>query len=240
MAVETQQLNEMDDEIAMLEYLSELRSGFSSEKLLVLRLSPWNNSAAFINGIEVVSVPSGEFPSTKVMPVPFGEHPNIAFETAYISYKHGRTSCFSSQPAAARSFSADPGSIKYPDGVSIDISPIWVYATAQGMTDAKVSNQKINISWAFDVEKDISYLIRLHFGNIVTFDLQCDKEIISSLFVDFVTNVSVDENRIFVQVGPPMLRDLPFNANLNGLEIMKMSTRRDSLDGTFQRITTQI
>ncbi|KAM2648096.1 hypothetical protein TB1_001265 [Malus domestica] len=108
------------------------------------------------------------------------------------------------------------------------------------MTDAKVSNQKINISWAFDVEKDISYLIRLHFGNIVKFDLQCDKEIISSLFVDFVTNVSVDENRIFVQVGPPMLRDLPFNANLNGLEIMKMSTRRDSLDGTFQRITMQI
>ncbi|CAN6710350.1 unnamed protein product [Malus baccata var. baccata] len=234
MAVEAQQLNERDDEIAMLEYLSELRSGFSSEKLLVLRLSPWNNSAAFINGIEVVSVPSGEFPSTKVMPVPFGEHPNIAFETAYIS------SCFSSQPAAARSFSADPGPIKYPDGVSIDIAPIWVYATAQGMADAKVSNQKINISRAFDVEKDISYLIRLHFGNIVTFDLQCDKEIISSLFVDFVTNVSADENRIFVQVGPPMLRDLPFNANLNGLEIMKMSTRRDSLDGTFQRITTQI
>ncbi|KAM1028649.1 hypothetical protein FF1_041211 [Malus domestica] len=256
------------------EYVFEV-SGKGSGKSLVLRLSPWNNSVAFINGIEVVSVPNGQFSSSQVISVPLGKPlvdvpKDAALETAYrinmggqhISSPKNDTMWRTWKPdhafllnaAAARTIRADPGSINYPDGVSLDIAPNWVYATAQEMADAKVSSQKFNISWAFEVEKGFSYLIRLHFCDIVSvalnrlifnvyinnqsaldsFDISSrTKKLSSAYFVDFVTNVSMHENRILVQVGPPTLRDLPSNAILNGLEIMKMSDHRDSLDGNL-------
>ncbi|KAK9913435.1 hypothetical protein M0R45_037252 [Rubus argutus] len=251
------------------EYVVEVNG--SSSKKLVLTLSPWNGLVAFINAIEVVSVPNGQFPSTNIMAVPLGpgiQIPgHVAFETMYriniggpnITPKNDtlwRTwepdRAFLVNAASARNVTANPLSIKYPDGVSVDIAPNWVYATAQEMADANVLNQKFNISWAFEVENGFSYLIRLHFCDIVSaalnrlvfnvyinqlsaldsFDISSrTMELSAAYFIDFVTNVSMGSDRILVQIGPPMLRDLPSNAILNGLEIMKMSNSRDSLDG---------
>ncbi|KAM2006094.1 hypothetical protein ACFX15_001192 [Malus domestica] len=160
------------------------------------------------------------------MPVPFGEHPNIAFETAYISYKHGRT--WEPDHAFLLNLQRHEASVLIPDPSSTLMefrSTLHPFGFMPQIKEWQMQRSAIRKS--------------TYHGHS-TSKRTSDKEIISSLFVDFVTNVSVDENRIFVQVGPPMLRDLPSNANLNGLEIMKMSTRRDSLDGTFQRITMQI
>lgn len=245
----------------------------TSSKKLVLTLSPRNGSISFINGIEVVSVPDGQFPSTKVMPVPLGPAVDVpkhlAFETAYRINMGGQhitpkndslwrtwdpDHAFLVNAAAARNVTANSSRIKYSDGVSVETAPNWVYATAQEMADAQVSNQKFNISWAFEVEHGFSYLIRLHFCDIVSvalnrlvfnvyinqqsaldyFDISSRTMALSAAyFIDFVTNISMGSNRILVQVGPPMLRDLPSNAILNGLEIMKMSNHRDSLHGNL-------
>ncbi|KAA8534253.1 hypothetical protein F0562_031770 [Nyssa sinensis] len=252
------------------EYVIEV-GGLSSKKL-VLTLSPWDGSIAFINGIEVVSVPDRQFPSSAV-PVPLGaslEIPtHVAFETAYRINVGGllltpkndtlwRTwktdQPFLVNAASARNVLKDPSSIKYPAGVSVEIAPNWVYASAQEMADANVSDQKFNISWAFDVDEGFTYLIRMHFCDIVSvalnslvfnvyinnqsaldsFDISRKTMSLSAAyFIDFVTNVSTGSDRILVQIGPPNLRNLPSNAILNGLEIMKMSNPSDSLDGNF-------
>lgn len=249
------------------EYIVDL-SGTRSKRLS-LTLSPSNGSIAFISGIEVVSLPKNQFPST-AMPVPLGpavEIPShLAFETAYRVNMGGPLVTSKSDslwrtwetdipfllnPASARNVTENPSLIKYLDGVSVEIAPNWVYSTAQEMADANVSDQRFNISWEFAVEHGFTYLIRMHFCDIVSialgrlvfnvyinrqsaidsFDLSSKTmELSAAYFVDFVANLSTGSDRILVQVGPPASRNLPSNAILNGLEIMKMSSPNGSLD----------
>lgn len=253
------------------EYLIQV-DGSSSEKL-VLTFSPLNGSIAFINGIEVISTPDEQFPPSAV-PVPLGpavEIPtNVAFETAYRINMGGPllTSKEDSQwriwepdqsflvnAASAKNVTVDPRSIKYLDGVSREIAPNLVYSTAQEMADANVINQRFNISWAFEVEPMFTYLIRLHFCDIVSittaslffnvyinnqsaldsFDISSKTmELSTACFVDFIAKASAGLNRILVQVGPSNLRNFPPNAILNGLEITKMSNPSDSLVGNLR------
>lgn len=253
------------------EYVVDL-SGKGSKKL-VLKLYPLNGSVAFINGIEVVSVPNKQFPSTAV-PIPLGasvEIPSdIAFETVYrvnmggplITPKNDSLwrawepdEPFLLNAASARNVTKNPSSVKYPDGVSAEIAPNWVYATAQEMADANVTDQKFNISWSFKVQNGYSYFIRMHFCDIVsialetlvfnvyineqsaidTFDISSrTMELLSAAyFVDFVVNLPKNSDQILVQVGPSNLVGFPPNAILNGLEIMKMSNPIGSLDGNL-------
>lgn len=248
------------------EYAIEV-GGSSSEKL-VLTLSPFNGSIAFINGIEVVSMPGAQFPPS-ALPVPLGpavEIPtHVAFETAYRINMGGPLltpkndsqwriwepdQSFLVNAATARNVVVNPSLVKYLDGVSVEIAPNWVYATAQEMADANVTDQRFNISWTFEVEPMFTYLIRMHFCDIVSaslhnlvfnvyinnqsaldsFDISSKTmELSAAYFIDFVANVSMVSNRILVQVGPPDLSYFPTNAILNGLEIMKMSNPSDSL-----------
>ncbi|XXG54830.1 hypothetical protein AAC387_Pa03g2613 [Persea americana] len=253
----------------MKEYVIE--AGIAS-KTLVLMLAPSNGSIAFINGIEVVSVPPDQFPSA-ASPIPVGPSVQIptrvAFETVHrvnvggplLSSKNDTLQRIwePDQPflvnlASARSVFVNPNSIKYPPGVSVQIAPNWVYATAQEMADANVGNQKFNVSWLFSVDAAFDYLIRLHFCDIVSkalnylvfnvyinnqtalssFDISSKTmELSSAYFIDFVANVSMGSGKILVQIGPPDLFDGPPNAILNGLEIMKLSNSVDSFDNSF-------
>ncbi|KAJ0657753.1 putative protein kinase RLK-Pelle-CrRLK1L-1 family [Helianthus debilis subsp. tardiflorus] len=250
------------------EYVVDV-TGLSSGKL-VLGLLPWDNSIAFVNGIEVVYVPDKVF-SSKVVPIPLGvarELPvRVGFETVYrINMGGSRLSpkndslwriwesdvSFLLNPAAARNVSVNPNLIWFRDGVSTDIAPNWVYATAEEMADARVSDQRFNISWRFEVEQGFGYFIRLHFCDIVASRLhdlvfnvyinnqsaidsldisQRARGLSAAYFVDFFTNVSMGSDNILVQVGPNHLTGYLPTALLNGLEIMKMSNPSDSLDG---------
>nr|XP_004240198.2 receptor-like protein kinase THESEUS 1 [Solanum lycopersicum] len=253
------------------EYVIEI-GGSSSSGNLVLTLSPASGSVAFINGIEVVSMPEGQF-DFSVEPIPRGPGfvvpSSVALETAYRVNMGGprltprndtlwrmwnSDHTFLVNPATARKVSMDPKSVKYPAGESVDIAPNWVYATAQEMADAKVIDQKFNMTWTFPVEHGFIYFIRMHFCDIVSlslnnliFDVYINNQtavesldistktmaLSAAYFVDFVVNMSMGSNKIFVQVGPSNLRITPANAILNGLEIMKMSNPSSSLDGKF-------
>ncbi|XP_042512316.1 receptor-like protein kinase THESEUS 1 [Macadamia integrifolia] len=241
----------------------------SSSKDLVLILSPSNASVAFINGIEVTSVPDGQFPST-ALAIPTGpsvDFPaHVTLETVYRLNMGGPLVNpkndslwrawepdypFLLNSASARNVSVDPSFVKYPAGVSVEIAPNVVYATAQEMADANVSDQRFNISWVFRVDGGFTYLIRLHFCDIVSqalnnlifnvyinnqsalnpFDISNKTmELSAAYFVDFAADVSTGSDQILVQIGPPSLRNIPFNAILNGLEIMKISNSDGSLD----------
>lgn len=250
------------------EYLIQV-TGSNSGKL-VLGLLPWDNSIAFINGIEILSVPQKQF-SSKVIPIPLAsaqELPtHVGFETIYrlnmggpnlspmndsLWRKWESDKSFLINPAAARNVSINPNLIRYREGVSTEIAPNLVYATAQEMADAKVNNQRFNISWLFQVEDGFGYFIRFHFCDIVgsklhdlvfnvyinnqsaieSFDVSRQAKGLSSpYFIDFFTNLSIGSDKILVQIGPSHLEGYLPTALLNGLEIMKMSNPSDSLDG---------
>ncbi|XVF23822.1 hypothetical protein REPUB_Repub13aG0072700 [Reevesia pubescens] len=250
------------------EYVIEV--GGSSSKKLELKFSTSNGSVAFINGIEVLAVSNKNFPSSLV-PIPLGPEveisKHVAFETAYRINMGGPLLTPKNdsmwriwepdQPylvnaASARNVMVNPNLIKYPDGISAEIAPNWVYATAQEMAEANVTDKRFNISWTFEVEEGFTYLIRMHFCDIVSmslnslvFNVYINKQyaltsfdissktmaLSAAYYVDLLTNVSMRSNQILVQIGPPDLRNLPSNAILNGLEIMKMSNPCDSLDG---------
>ncbi|XP_016435020.1 receptor-like protein kinase THESEUS 1 [Nicotiana tabacum] len=252
------------------EYVVEI--GGSSFENLVLTLTPASGSIAFINGIEVVSIPEGQF-DFSVIPIPMGPGfvipSSVALETAYRVNMGGpkltprndtlwriwnSDHSFLVHPSSARNVTKDPKTVKYPAGESVDIAPNWVYSTAQEMADAKVMDQKFNITWAFQVEHGFTYFIRMHFCDVVSaslnnliFDVYINNQtavesldistktmaLSAAYFADFVVNISTGSDKLFVQVGPSNLRTTQANAILNGLEIMKMSNPSNSLDGEF-------
>ncbi|PKA61877.1 Receptor-like protein kinase THESEUS 1 [Apostasia shenzhenica] len=236
---------------------------------LVLTIVPSSGSVAFINAIEVISMPDLLFPSA-ASPVPQGPtvkiSDNAAFQTCYrinvggplVSSKNdtlwrvwNTDLPFLINPASARNVSTDPNSIRHSPGVSSYTGPNLVYATAQEMADANVGNQKFNISWLFSVDSSFQYLVRLHFCDFVSnyphnmlfnvyvnnqsalrsFELSNKiKDLSTAYVVDLIIDVSMDVEELLVQIGPTEVNNVPPNAILNGIEIMKLSDAHGRLD----------
>ncbi|KAK6132727.1 hypothetical protein DH2020_033532 [Rehmannia glutinosa] len=238
---------------------------------LSITFIPGNNSVAFVNAIEVVSIPDNLISDQAVALSPYGPISGLsglALETVYrlnmggplvtaqndtlgrtwendVKYLHVNSS--------AVNVSVSPSNIKYGASVSPEIAPNYVYATAETMGEANVANVNFNITWVFEVDPNFSYLVRVHFCDIVSkslnsliFNLYINTDIaIGSLdlsnqagnldvpyYRDFVAKTSADSNTLTVSVGPDTNTDL-INAIMNGLEIMKMSNDVRSLTGTL-------
>lgn len=246
-----------------------------SSDAFTLRFSPMKNSVAFINAVELVSAPDNLISDSASSVSPVGDFNGLskyAFEVSYrlnvggpiVTPKNDtlwRTwqpdTQFMAFPQGAKNVSVSPATIKYPDGgVTPLIAPNWIYATADQMADSGVADTKFNLTWEMNVDPSFSYLIRMHFCDIVSKSLNelyfnvyvngivCVSSLdLSTLtsdlavpyYKDFVVNASVISNgTVVVQVGPSsnVLSSSP-NAILNGLEIMKLSNLAGSLDGLF-------
>ncbi|KAK1285812.1 putative receptor-like protein kinase [Acorus calamus] len=248
--------------------LSEFSVGVSSivyneylidaHEQLSLIFTPSDGSIAFVNAIEVVSVPDILFPSITRSALQTCYRINVGGQFLDSNNDSLSRVWVPDQPfiinaASARSVSIAPNSIKYgTNGTSPDVAPVWVYSTAQEMADANVGNQKFNVSWSFDVEPGFDYLVRLHFCDIVSkpsntlvfdayinsqsvltsFDiLSKTEQLKTAYFADFFVQApSIHSNKILIQVGPPELSKFAPNAILNGLEILKLSDADDRLD----------
>ncbi|KAG9452734.1 hypothetical protein H6P81_005638 [Aristolochia fimbriata] len=154
--------------------------------LLTISFIPSNNSVAFVNAIEVVSVPDELIPDqvVSVSPsAPFGGLSNYGLETVYrlnmggplITPQNdtlGRTwendRKYLHVNSSAVNVSVAPSNVKYPPVLTPEMAPNWVYATAETMGDANVPNGSFNITWVFKVDPDFNYFIRLHFCDIVS------------------------------------------------------------------------
>ncbi|KAK8952988.1 Receptor-like protein kinase THESEUS 1 [Platanthera guangdongensis] len=127
---------------------------------------------------------------------------------------------------SAVNVSVDLLTINYPDGVTPEIAPRWVYASADTMGDANVTDLNFNITWVFSVDLRFLYLIRLHFCDIVSksmntlvFNVYINSDLaipsldLSSLkgdlsvpyYKDFVSNSSNSTGTMTVGVGPDSL-----------------------------------
>lgn len=153
---------------------------------LVITFSPSNNSTAFVNAIEVVSVPDDLIADDAITLNPRREYTGLltdAFETVFRLNMGGpsvsssvdplhRTwvsdTSFLIQPNLATNFSSI-GAVKYAKGGATEnIAPPSVYGTLTEMNSDSDPRSNFNVTWKFDVEPGFQYLVRLHFCDIVS------------------------------------------------------------------------
>ncbi|KAF7845209.1 receptor-like protein kinase FERONIA [Senna tora] len=144
-----------------------------------------SNSYAFVNGIEIVSMPdiySSTDGTTMIVgtQTPYTIDNSTALENVYRLNVGGNDISPSKDTGLFRSWyddtpylygaafgvtePADPEvKIEYPPGTPTYIAPLDVYSTARSMgPDANV-NQNYNLTWIFSIDTGFSYLVRLHF-----------------------------------------------------------------------------
>ncbi|VVA30194.1 PREDICTED: receptor kinase [Prunus dulcis] len=259
--------NNTKNQVFLKEYLLNI-----TNQQFSIKFSPMKNSAAFINAIEVVSAPDNLITDTanNLQPTTqFQGMSKFGYETMY-RVNMGGPLITSANDTLGRSWLPDDAyiksknmakevlvgtsTVKYPDGVTPQIAPPTVYATAVQMADAVVSGQNFNISWNFQATNAFGYLIRLHFcdivskslgnlyfnvyinGNMAISDLDLSHTVNGlaiPYYKDIVVNSSLISDGLSVQIGPSRMDNSAPNAILNGLEVMKISNSVDSLDGEF-------
>ncbi|CAJ2664601.1 unnamed protein product [Trifolium pratense] len=242
-----------------------------------LKFKPKKDSLAFINAIEIVSAPDTLISDSATQVFPLGEFKGLMKSALQVSYRINvggptitpevdtlsRTwetdGSYNIFPQGSMSVSVSNKSIKYSQENGVNLTPLIapnsVYATCVQMKDTEVMQPKFNLSWMVNVEESYSYLIRLHFCDIVStsldqlyfnvyingiegveaLDLSSQTKALSTAFyMDFVIDSSnITNGSILIQVGPPNLQLSTTNAILNGIEVMKMSNSANSLDGFF-------
>ncbi|CAJ1944127.1 unnamed protein product [Sphenostylis stenocarpa] len=245
-----------------------------SDSRFSLKFMPKRNSFAFINAIEIVSAPDNLISDSATALSSLGEFKGLLTSALEVSYRINvggptitpdndtlsRTwetdGSYNIFPQGSEAFSVSSKSVKYPHtGVTPLIAPNLVYASVVHMKNAKFMQPNFNLSWMVNVERSYSYLIRMHFCDIVSKSLNQlyfnvyingiegvlalnlssqTKALATAFYQDFVLDASdITNGSILVQVGPTNLLPGTGDAILNGIEVMKISNVADSLDGLF-------
>ncbi|KAG5552791.1 hypothetical protein RHGRI_010779 [Rhododendron griersonianum] len=146
--------------------------------------SSTSNSFAFVNGIEIVSMPD-MYNTEGGTTIPLGESVafyidnSTALENVYRLNVGGNDISPSADTGLFRSWSDDspyifaaafgvtiassPNMIVYPSGMPTYIAPVEVYDTARSMGPYSNINQNYNLTWIFTVDSGFYYFVRLHF-----------------------------------------------------------------------------
>uniref|UniRef100_A0A1J3GKH5 non-specific serine/threonine protein kinase n=1 Tax=Noccaea caerulescens TaxID=107243 RepID=A0A1J3GKH5_NOCCA len=147
-----------------------------------------SNAYAFVNGIEVTSMPDlySSTDGTLVMvgsPTAVNIDNTTALENVYRLNVGGNDISPSADTGLFRSWyddqpyvfaaglgipeTADPNmTIKYPTGTPEYIAPKDVYSTARSMGPSAALNINYNLTWSFSVDSGFTYLVRLHFCEV--------------------------------------------------------------------------
>ncbi|POO01497.1 Mitogen-activated protein kinase kinase kinase [Trema orientale] len=242
---------------------------------LVITFTPSANSFAFLNAIEVVSVPD-ELITDDARTVDTLENfqglSTQALETV-ARVNMGGPMLSSGNDTLWRTWFPDQNflvnknagenvtinieDVKYSsiNRVTPYIAPHEVYSTATKMNfeAENAFGKKFNITWEFKVDEGFRYLVRFHFCDIVSkqlntlyFSVYIDSwnvardldlsalsfnSLRSALYMDYVT-MSTTSDKLHVSVGPSTLPSVDPDAILNGLEIMKLNNSIGSLSAT--------
>ncbi|WJX73389.1 Receptor-like protein kinase THESEUS 1 [Trifolium repens] len=196
---------------------------------LTVTFIPLNGSVAFVNAIEVVSMPDDLFvdQALSLSPLaPFSGLSELAFETVY-RLNIGGTLLTAENDTLGRTWendqkylhvnssvtnvSASPSSIRYRPGVTAETAPNWVYATAEAMGDANVANSNFNITWVFDVDPSFSYFVRLHFCDIMS---KAMNTLVFNVFINTDIAIgSLDLSSMTNDLAVPYFKDFVSNAS---------------------------
>ncbi|KAJ4834599.1 hypothetical protein Tsubulata_024470 [Turnera subulata] len=159
-------------------------------------------------------------------------------------------------PDTARNSSMFAGQLSYLQGESRDIAPDYVYKTAKVMNIDKSGPSGrdvfINMTWSFNVNKDVRHFVRVHFCDFFSISLsflqfnlyiyanfsseinpyERVSKIAAPFHIDFV--VDSDQSGLMnISIGPPQgSTSINSTSFLNGLEIMEIIGESDSQDNT--------
>lgn len=216
---------------------------------LTLNFIPLNNSVAFINAIEVVSIPDGVFPDQALALNPsasFSGLSQFALETVYrlnmggsllnaqndtlgrtwendVKYLHVNSS--------AVNVSVNPSNIKYPSSRSVtpETAPNLVYATAEMMGNANVPIVNFNITWVFSVDPSFMYFVRVHFCDIASKSLN---SLVFNLYInDNTALASLDISAFTGDLAVPYYRDFVSNSSMAS-DTLSVSVGPDAIADT--------
>lgn len=247
---------------------------------VVLTFTPFTSSFAFVNALEVISLPD------EVIPVGVGTH-NLREQAlaTVVRVNMGNVSVLPQNDTSWRYWESDDRhltsrnlvqfvsriqAVNYTrEGPSRNIAPPSVYGTA---TRLKVDDASIvvNITWSFDVDPGFDYFIRFHFCDIVTGHsdpnrVGGDHELLFNVYINsqlasrnldlrsktanhvlgspyYMDVVRRFENihSIGISIGPTDSLNAFPDGLLNGLEIMKISNIRRSLDPSDAEIQSSV
>lgn len=169
------------DQGSVKEYSVNVTSGD-----LEITFTPSGDSFAYLNGLEVASVPDlliGDDADTLVPPTSYRGLLNQALETM-ARVNMGGPTVTSKNDSLWRSWVPDTSFLKspnlvkdvsytdavvYPDGgATEDDAPRSVYGTAARMNSENDTRSNFNVTWEFPVDRGFQYFIRLHFCDIVS------------------------------------------------------------------------
>eukprot|EP00249_Psilotum_nudum_P018660 c26906_g2_i1 orf=734-3301(-) len=167
-------------------YLFKEYSVNVTSHILSIYFTPASKSFAFINALEVVSMPSDiilddSSPLGTNAPVPIGMQYN-ALVTMYrvnvggpvvtpANDSLGRTwqanETFLKSTVGVQPVSILSNKIDYPSSIPNYFAPPTVYSTAIQLVSSNTAQPNFNISWIFPIDPSFLYIVRLHFCEIV-------------------------------------------------------------------------
>ncbi|WJX74351.1 hypothetical protein P8452_58013 [Trifolium repens] len=177
-----------------------LLSGFTAQKnpvmkeysinvttdTLVITFNPFDNSVAFVNAIEVVSMPDDLIVDEAHSLNPASTYSGLGFQALETVWRvnMGGPVVSSGQDPLHRTWISDQkfllqssltndisniAAVDYvPGGATENIAPSSVYGTAAEMNTSGDPNVNFNVTWQFDMEAGFQYLVRAHFCDIVS------------------------------------------------------------------------
>lgn len=228
-------------------YMSKEYAINVTSNTLTLTFIPLNNSIAFVNAIEVVSIPDEVLPDQALSlnpTAPFSGLSDLALETVYrlnmggplltaqndtlgrtwendVKYLHVNSS--------AVNVSVNPANIKYPTSVTPETAPNLVYASAEMMGNANVPAVNFNITWVFTVDRNFTYFVRVHFCDIASKSLNT---LVFNLFINDDTALpSLDLSSITNDLSVPYYKDFVSNSSVDS-DTLTVSVGPDTMADT--------
>nr|KJB78876.1 hypothetical protein B456_013G023800 [Gossypium raimondii] len=206
---------------------------------LVLSFIPDSKSFAFINALEVLSIPENVVPEEAKTVDRKGDKKSLrelALETV-ARVDMGNSTVLPQNDTLWRlwvsddsylidknlgSFVSNVSAVNFTGGlVTEDVAPASVYGTATRF-NLDDPNLNANLTWSFDVDPGFDYAVRLHFCDITSHVLG------APYFMDVYTRASASR-KLNVSVGSSNIVNFP-SVILNGLEIMKINNDKGRLD----------
>ncbi|KAJ0260691.1 Malectin-like domain-containing protein [Hirschfeldia incana] len=143
---------------------------------LNMTFTPESSAYAFVNGIEVTSVPDIYTSTDGTLTIDNstalenvyrlnvgGNDISPSDDDLYRSWYDDHDYIFAASLGITET--ADPNmTIQYPNG--IPFAPVDVYSTARSMGPTPQVNLNYNLTWVFSVDSGFSYLVRLHFCEV--------------------------------------------------------------------------
>ncbi|CAM8977289.1 unnamed protein product [Rhodiola kirilowii] len=193
---------------------------------LNLTFNPNHNSYAFVNGIEIISVPDALYRNELVFYKDMNNFiqvvkNNTAMEVVYRLNVGGNDVSPNDDTGMFRSWGQDISyltvtagltpkldlDISYTDATPNYTAPVKVYTSTRTMGKEPTDNLKFNLTWVFQVHAGFAYLMRLHFCEISLEVVQDNSRVFSIYINGQLTLESMD---VFREAGGrliPIYRD---------------------------------